>query len=308
MPKTKRRLTGAGARSLRTSSGRTRPDRHVSGGTGAAGVTPSPVPVEIHPVLPVMGSLAVSSMSLDELLAVISARVREEIQAQATTPYHLAATGAVPALATAPLAMIPYQASEPRPSPPVGGAPSGQRNGPAELHQGTGEASREVSLGVMASGGIAGANSGAPARFEPPESASLQLSNGMGAGLSSHHGLGMSLSPATTPFPQRLVDRVQLGQFVKMRDLLTDNMSLLQQIDVLGGQHAVPSLPGILKPRLREVSTLPTWVYCFLAYVAMRTEDGQVRDMLAYAQLIIRESQRHGGAGWIMTGSFGRQP
>ena len=47
-------------------------------------------------------------------------------------------------------------------------------------------------------------------------------------GSSSHHGLGMSLSPATTPFPQWLVDRVQLGQFVEMRDLLTDNMSLLQ--------------------------------------------------------------------------------
>ena len=68
----------------------------------------------------------------------IIARVREEIQAQETTPYHPAATGAVPALATAPLARIPYQALEPGPSLPVGGASSGQRNGPAELHQGTG--------------------------------------------------------------------------------------------------------------------------------------------------------------------------
>ena len=63
----------------------------------------------------------------------------------------------------------------------------------------------------LASGGIAGADSGAPVRFEFPE-----------------HG--------TTPFHQRLVDRVQSGQFVEMRDLLTDNMSLLQQINVLGGQ------------------------------------------------------------------------
>ena len=85
-----------------------------------------------------MGSLAVSLMSLDELLAVISVRVREEIQAQVTTPYHTAATGAVHALVTAPLATIPYQALEPGPSPLVEGASSGQRNGPAELHQGTG--------------------------------------------------------------------------------------------------------------------------------------------------------------------------
>ena len=56
----------------------------------------------------------------------------------------------------------------------------------------------------------------------------------------------------------------------------------------------------MLKPCLREVSTLPTWVYCFLAYVGMRTEDGQVRDMLAYApRLIIREAQRQGEAGWL---------
>ena len=53
----------------------------------------------------------------------------------------------------------------------------------------------------LASGGIPGADLGAPARFEPPERVSLQLSNGMGAGSSSHHGLGMSLSPATTLFP-----------------------------------------------------------------------------------------------------------
>ena len=63
----------------------------------------------------------------------------------------------------------------------------------------------------LANGGIAGADSGAPARFEFPEHGSLQLSNGMCSGSSSHHGLGMSLSPATTPFPQRLVDRVQSG-------------------------------------------------------------------------------------------------
>ena len=109
----------------------------MSGGTGAAGVTPPPVPAENLPVLPVMSSLAVSSMLLNELLAVISARVREEIQ-QVTTLYHPAATGAVPALATAPLATIPCQALEPGPSPLVEGASSCKRNVPAGLHQGTG--------------------------------------------------------------------------------------------------------------------------------------------------------------------------
>ena len=115
----------------------------------------------------------------------------------------------------------------------------------------------------------------------------------------AQQSLGLSLSPAAAPFPHKLVTRVQAGEFVEMRDLLSDNMSLLQQLETLGGPSVAPGLPGALKPRLREVSTLPTWLYCFLAYVAIRTESQQVHDMLAYARLIIREAQRHGGVGWL---------
>ena len=41
---------------------------------------------------------------------------------------------------------------------------------------------------------------------------------------------GLSLSPATAPFPAKLVDRARSGQYVDMRDLLVDNVSLLQQL------------------------------------------------------------------------------
>ena len=115
----------------------------------------------------------------------------------------------------------------------------------------------------------------------------------------SHPGLGLSLSPATSPFPQKLVDRVRSGQFVDMRDLLTDNVSLIQQLNTFGGNHAFPSLPGMLRPRLREVTSLPSWIYCFLTYIAIRANDQGVRDMLAYAHLMVREAQRHGGSGWL---------
>ena len=115
----------------------------------------------------------------------------------------------------------------------------------------------------------------------------------------SQPGLGLSLSPATSPFPQKLVDRARSGQFVDMRDLLTDNVSLIQQLDTFGGNHAIPSLPGMLRPRLREVTSLPSWIYCFLAYIAIRANDQGVRDMLAYARLMVREAQRHGGSGWL---------
>ena len=115
----------------------------------------------------------------------------------------------------------------------------------------------------------------------------------------SQPGLGLSLSPATSPFPQKLVDRARSGQFVDMRDLLTDNVSLIQQLDTFGGNHAIPSLPGMLRPRLREVTSLPSWIYCFLAYIAIRANDQGVRDMLAYARLMVWEAQRHGGSGWL---------
>ena len=115
----------------------------------------------------------------------------------------------------------------------------------------------------------------------------------------SHPGLGLSLSPATSPFPQKLVDRVRSGQFVDMRDLLTDNVSLIQQLNTFGGNHTFPSLPGMLRPRLRVVTSLPSWIYCFLTYIAIRANDQGVRDMLAYAHLMVREAQRYGGSGWL---------
>ena len=57
-------------------------------------------------------------------------------------------------------------------------------------------------------------------------------------------GLGLSLSPPTAPFPQKLVDKVHSGQYVDISDLLTDNVSLLQKLEIFGGQYSVPSIPG----------------------------------------------------------------
>ena len=81
-----------------------------------------------------------------------------------------------------------------------------------------------------------------------------------------------------------------------IRDLLTDNVFLLQQLDTFGGHHAFPSLPGMLKPHLREVTSLPSWVYCFLVYIATRANDHGMWGMLAYFHLMDREAQRHDGS------------
>lgn len=117
----------------------------------------------------------------------------------------------------------------------------------------------------------------------------------------------LSLSPATEPFPLKLVEKIQSGQYVEMKELLTDNISLLQQLDAVNVQYGLPALPGLMRPRLREVTTLPSWLYCYLAYVAIRCPDPTTRDMLSYGRLLIRESQRHGGSGWLAYDKVFRQ-
>ena len=44
---------------------------------------------------------------------------------------------------------------------------------------------------------------------------------------------------------------------------------------------------------------MASWCYCFLGYLAVLTTDVVTRDQLAYARLLIRESQRHGGQAWL---------
>ena len=97
--------------------------------------------------------------------------------------------------------------------------------------------------------------------------------------------MGLILSPATEPFPQKIVTKVQCRQFVEMRELLADNIALLQQLEAMNSPAPVQTV-GPNRARL-------------LVYMAILTSDQQTRDQLAYARLIIREAQRHGGNGWL---------
>ena len=88
------------------------------------------------------------------------------------------------------------------------------------------------------------------------------------------------------PIPHRLVSRIQVGEFIEMRDLLADNISLHNQMEDFHG-HIWPSTPAHLRPRLREVPSLSSWVYCFCAYIAVLTPDARTQELLAYCRLII---------------------
>ena len=106
----------------------------------------------------------------------------------------------------------------------------------------------------------------------------------------------MVLSSTLPPIATKLVAKIQSGQFVAMKELLADNMSLCQQVEAWPAQHV---FTGAAKPRLRDVHSPLNWVSCFLAYAEVRTPDPGTRKLLTYGRLVVREAQRHSGQGWL---------
>ena len=83
-----------------------------------------------------------------------------------------------------------------------------------------------------------------------------------------------------------------------MRELLSNNIALHYQLEAIQGLIHFSATPGSLRPRIREVPSLISWVFCFLAYVAVCTPDQTTRNMLSYCRQLIWEALRHGGSGW----------
>ncbi len=84
----------------------------------------------------------------------------------------------------------------------------------------------------------------------------------------SSYGSGLILSPAEAPVPQKIVDKIRSGQFVEMRELLADNISLLEQFHSIHTPGNM-SLAGPSRPHMRDILTLPSWLYYFLTYRAI---------------------------------------
>ena len=118
---------------------------------------------------------------------------------------------------------------------------------------------------------------------------------------------GVHLLPCSQPLPAKLVEKVASGDFVEMKELLGDNISLLHELDHVNGTSIVNLTSSMARPRLKEISSMASWLYCFLAYVALRCTDSETKHCLVYARLIIREAQTHGGQGWLMYNRIFRQ-
>ncbi len=97
------------------------------------------------------------------------------------------------------------------------------------------------------------------------------------------------------------------GAYVEMKELLEDIIALLCELETSNGSHHLMGIPGVNKPHLREVSLLSSWIYCFLAYLAICCTDKETREHLGNAQLIMRETLHQGGKGWLTYDKVFRQ-
>ena len=97
------------------------------------------------------------------------------------------------------------------------------------------------------------------------------------------------------------MEKIQKGSFVDFKELLQDNILLLQKLQDLGqsslfGAAAHPLPAG---SKLRDVPDPLTWASCFLAFLAAKA-DQESRELAAYGMIVLQLARKHGGTGWLL--------
>ena len=112
--------------------------------------------------------------------------------------------------------------------------------------------------------------------FNPPTAIMCPIT-GQGCGLShpsrqprssappSKSKQPLLLSSALPPIPARTVEKIRSWAFVEMRELLPDNVALLQRLqEMVFPRHPPPANPSCL----RDIQDPLSWAACFMAFVA----------------------------------------
>ena len=94
--------------------------------------------------------------------------------------------------------------------------------------------------------------------------------------------------------PQKLVQRIQAGEFIDMAELLPDRL----------GVNAGPPVEGDKDdktPRRCQVTNILEWIQCYSIYMAVRLQKypDKVQDMLGYQALIVEARMEYEGDGWL---------
>ena len=107
----------------------------------------------------------------------------------------------------------------------------------------------------------------------------------------------LMLSSSLPLIPAKVMEKITRGGYVDFKELLADNVALVQRLQELG----VPNGSQLLSSsqRLREVQDPLTWIHCFLLYTAARVTHQETRDLLTYGVLVINLARQHAGRGWL---------
>ena len=103
-----------------------------------------------------------------------------------------------------------------------------------------------------------------------------------------------SMGAGIPPVPEKMVSRIEAGEFIEMAELLPDRLG---SVGITVGEDQA----RVLRPRRKAVTNIFEWVECFAIYVAVlsRSQPQRVPEMLGYLILILEAHMEHAGDGWI---------